>query len=552
MKHWAWTLLGTIHLVAAFSVATYHAGVFRYPLPKDRPDHAPIAGRWIDRSEYGMHQLILRGSPYARGLESGRLTAPLLLRQEQALTTRLFHLVPSWVFVGLEVFAIRIFAGVDRYLEPWMVEEMAGVAQSAPHEFDFLADGFTRQLAYHGLHEVGQMMVDQRGDLMGCTVVALPGVHSWTVGRNFDFEGGEIFDREKILKWVFPDEGHAFVSVIWAGMVGAVTGVNDQGLYVSLNAAGSEDHRRIGTPSTLVLLKILQYAKNADEALAILQREQMFITDLFVVVDARGNRAFRVEKSPHRIAIREFHEPSIVANHLIDPIFANDRTNAFRRDELTSIVRQERGESILADRARDSRSLAPIARARLALEIVRDKGVRADASGNIVPLALGNRNAIDPLIASHSVIYDGETETLYVGQGPSVSGAFTGFDLAASFRAGEPVRHGSFAADPLVSETTYRKVKDSYRALADARELLGKNRCDEANGPLSEAARLDPDTYDYLETRGDYFNCRGDRAAARSSWESALGLAPAYRSERNRLERKLDAATTGDNHGPSS
>ena len=59
------------------------------------------------------------------------------------------------------------------------------------------------------------------------------------IGRNFDFEGGRIFDDEKILKWVFPSNGIPFVSVIWAGMVGAVTGVNASGVYISINAAGT-------------------------------------------------------------------------------------------------------------------------------------------------------------------------------------------------------------------------------------------------------------------------------------------------------------------------
>jgi len=91
-----------------------------------------------------------------------------------------------------------------------MLEEMYGVSKSTSTDFDFLLDRFTRQIAYHGLHEVGQLAVDQGSDSMGCTVVALPHKRNWIIGRNFDFEGGRIFDSEKIMKWVFPERGYSF------------------------------------------------------------------------------------------------------------------------------------------------------------------------------------------------------------------------------------------------------------------------------------------------------------------------------------------------------
>jgi hypothetical protein len=526
-------------LILTWGIRMMHIGTFRPPaLPVAilaSADEPP--GAWVGRETYGINQLVLHGGPYVRGLESGRLTEPLLREQEKALTDRLFKLIPRWLFIALEPLGIEYFRGIDAYFEPWMTREMFGVSKSAPHEFDDLGDGYTRQIAYHGIHEIGQMMVDQKSDLMGCTVAAAPTKKSWILGRNFDFEGGRIFDREKIMKWVFPDEGNAFVSVIWAGMVGAVTGVNDHGLYLSINAAGTTDTRRIGTPSTLVLLKVLQYASNAEEALAILKSETLFITDIFVLLDSRAGKLYRIEKSPRQMEIIPLHGPSLVANHLVAPRFAHDETNLFRKNDLTSGARHARGEALLHAAFPEGRR-AKKADERTILGILRDKG---EIDGE--PLALGNRNAIDPLIATHSVVFNGDDQTLYVSTGPALSGAYLGFDLTASFRAQTPIRRGGLPADPRVSPQTFADVHLLEEKTVSAEKAFRHGKCRAGAKQLVEAeklvTRIGEGSYEYLTALGDREACRGDRGSAISYWKRALALHPAYRVERESLEEKI-------------
>ncbi len=526
-------------LILTWGIREFHVGTFRPPaLPVTVASSADEpTGAWVGRETYGINQLILRGPPYARGLESGRLTEPLLRMQEEELTTRLFDWIPRALFVALEPLGIAYFRGIENYFEPWMAQEMYGVSKSAPHEFDGLGDGYTRQITYHGLHEIGQMMVDQKGDAIGCTVAAVPTAASWIVGRNFDFEGGRVFDREKIMKWVFPDEGNAFVSVIWAGMVGAVTGVNEKGLYLSINAAGTKDYRRIGTPSTLVLLKILQYASTAEEALAIFRAETMFITDVFVLLDSRAGKLYRIEKSPRALEILPLAGPSIVTNHLVGARFASDPTNLFRRNELTSEARQLRGEARM-------RTLFPgTGRARKAdeakiLDVLRDKG---EVDGD--PLHLGNRGAIDSLIAAHSVVFNGDDQSLYVGEGPGVSGPFLGFDLTASFRNRTPVRRGSLPSDPRVGATTFAAVRSLEDHVVHAEREFRRGHCDAGASLLVQAGKLAAETggesYEYATALGDREACRGNLAAARPHWLRALALHPAYRAEREALTKKV-------------
>lgn len=532
-----WLLLA---LCATFAVRTYHSGVFPPPdaaalqmTPRDR-------AQWIDRGQFGMHQLVLEGAAFGRGKLAGEHTRALLERQEDELVTQLQTLIPSPTGLQLLILgSIVWFQGLDRYLEPWATAEMYGVSLSAPHRYDYLSDPFTRQIAYHGLHEVGQMMVDRGFEDMGCTVVALPVGGNWVLGRNFDFEGGRTFDEEKILKWVFPDRGNAYVSVIWAGMVGAVTGVNEHGLYLSLNAAGSDDFRRIGTPSTLVLLQALQFADSAEQALHIIEQATVFITDVYVLLDAATGRLYRIEKSPQRTVIRQEPGPVAIANHLVSEQWANDETNTFRRSELTSAFREQRGQqlveqltravsggdAILLDRAVDG-----------VLSILRDKGI--DEAGTA--LAPGSRRAIDALIATHSVLYDAARSLLYVGQGPSLAGPFSGFDLKASFDARRPVATGrALPADPLVSPERYETVRNTRKAAYEAIAVAKKGDCKGAQKALQRVTPRDAALSCVAQARGDVYACLGRRDEAISQWREALRLMPSYPHEVSTLRKQL-------------
>lgn len=521
-------------LFITWCVLVLHMGVMVPPhISPSAQDSANSSGKWIDKGRFGMHQLILSGSAYGRGLHSGRLTKDLLLKQEQILTKKLETFIPSRVAMALlEIAAIRWFWGIDAYFEPWMTEEMYGVSKSASHDFDGYADTFTRQIAYHGIHEVGQMTVDQGVENMGCTAVVLPFRDSFVIGRNFDFEAGRIFDSEKILKWVFPDNGYAFVSVIWAGMVGGVTGVNEKGVFISINAAGSKDFRRYGVPSSLVLIKALQNAKTAEEAVAVIRNEKMFITDIFVVADSTSKIAYRLEKSPTQSDVIPMTGASVVTNHLISPLWKDDSFNIFRREELTSVQRMQRGETLLKSYSNNENEAALAE--NFVLSVLRDKG---EAQG--VPLTLGNRQAIDALIATHSVIYNAADAVLYVSQGPSVAGAFTGFDLRASFALRSPVSVRTLPPDPLVPIETYWRVRASEEYIEKAQALLRNKACDQAL-PLIELARESfSQSSGYYAALGNYLDCKGQPQKARAAFKSALDLSPAYAKQRKELEGKV-------------
>lgn len=488
--------------------------------------------QWIPKEKFGIHQLILEGTPKDRGMKAGALTYELLYLQEKALQSELKYVLPNRTLQkALFFLSMRWFWGIENYLEKWMLEEMWGVSQSASHDFDFLADGYTRQIAYHGLHEVGQTMVDMNPAMMGCTVLAVPGATGWIVGRNFDFEGGEVFDEHKIMKWVFPETGSPFLSVIWAGMVGAVTGVNANGVFISINAAGTKDFRRVGTPSTLVALKALQFSKTAEEAKEIIEKSDMFITDIFVVSQSHRKILYRIEKTPKRFVTHVEENPVAITNHLISNEFKDDAINAFRRDKMTSMYRFERGQELVNRYSSMRSNRRPV---EYILDSLRDKNLKGG-----IPLPIGNRMAIDSLIATHAVVFDGDNDTLFVSQGPTLVGPFTGFDLKKSFETHTPVVVETLPKDPKVSMELRNKISQERKLLKEAK-LAFKSKNWAGAKPVLDQAILaydqDSDTYKML---GDFFKTSGDKTRAKEAYAKALELKPAYIHEKNALEREL-------------
>jgi predicted choloylglycine hydrolase len=519
-----------ILLLSTWVLSVFHHAVYPVPqvekivIDKDFLRKAT----WIDKTEAGIHQLIMTGKPYERGLLLGHYTKKLIDYQETELVNTLHKIIPSRVLLlGFQIAISRWFWGIEEYFESWMIEEMYGVSHFGSKRFDYLTDSFTRQVAYHGLHEIGQMMTDQKMEDMGCTVAALKNTDGWIIGRNFDFEGGRIFDREKIVKWVFPDEGIPFVSVTWAGMVGVVTGINRYGIYISLNAAGTKDFSRYGTPSTLIVLKALQFSKSIEEAIKIIKSEKMFISDIFVVADSESKSAYKIEKSPKETIVIPLNDSSIITNHFEAPHWKNDSINLYRKFELTSLIRQKRGEELIKIMSRPYKSES-------ALEILRDKGT--DEAGK--PLHLGNRRAIDALIATHSVIYHASKQTLYVSKGPGISGEFIGYELKASFTKKYPVTlQKKLPRDPLVSDEVFHSMQAFWKSIPEIKNAFKADDCQKGLELLQKSPVKDH--YEWYNLLGNYHRCKGNMSQSKIEKKKALSLLPAYNQEITSIKRDI-------------
>lgn len=481
---------------------------------------------FFNKSEAGVHNVFLSGTAFERGQQFGYWTQDFLGLQEKALVDKLDEVIPfKAAQYALFLASMGWFHGLDDFYQKNWIEEMYGVSFYGSKENLYFATPFTRQLAYHGIHDMGQMMIDHGMVLGACTQLAVPRSDGWLIGRNFDFEAGRVFDEDKLLKWVYPAEGEAFVSVLFSGMVGVITGINQHGVYVAINAAGSDDFTRLGTPTSLIVTKALQESKNAKQAVEVLKKSKPLITDIFVVAD-RGDTLYIVEKTPERVDVIEQKKKTVVTNHLQSESFTNDKTNQKRMKTNTTLARFHRGEALLSERV----DWSPKEMANA----LRDK---IQVNGR--PAFL-HRNSIDAMIASHSVIFDSKKMQLYVSKGPSLSEAYIGYDLEKSFAGKKPVLIGKIESDPELEGYDFYELKGQLKSIQIARKEAEAGQCEEASSLLS-LVNKEPfkNHYALKWAEASLSYCKGQMGLAITQYLDTLKLEPAYPREKELINEKL-------------
>ena len=241
---------------------------------------------WLKLNKYGIWELYVQGDPYTMGLKNGRLTKKLVHYQEEAFVEQIGQLVPSRTYLQF----LRVFLGwfnrdLLNHIPIEYQLEVAGVSKSASDEFNDIAPPFQRIMSYHGAHDMGHAL--QSMCLVGCTSLGVWNNYtadsSLLIGRNFDFYAGDRFSENKIIAFMKPVEGHAFMSVTWGGMIGVVSGMNQEGLTITLNAEPTGIPFRSKTPVSILARKILQYASTIDEAFKIAKEYETFVSESFLI-----------------------------------------------------------------------------------------------------------------------------------------------------------------------------------------------------------------------------------------------------------------------------
>jgi len=401
-----------------------------------REEFTRLGKNWR-RSREHVNEIGLVGDPWQRGYANAKLGQDLVEKQEQHLLKTAREFLPN----SASLWFVKQLVGVNnRDLPNYVTDaeklEVLGLAEGSIDHHPDDVPLYHRILNYHAVHDISHMFIDSplvsRGEIVGCTGFAAWGKASFTgdimVGRNFDFEAGPVFDEDKAILYVWPDNGIAYVHVAWAGMAGAVTGMNAEGLYIHLNAGRTTDtgFGRIGTPVSMLVRRVLEQARTIEEAHAIIRDAQVFVSDSYLVASRTDGRAVVIEKSPTHCAMREAAREGLVlqTNHFLADPFANDEANQKQIETATTMYRWARLEE-LTDRHYGN--INP----KLTLEILRDEKGKGDKE-----LGLGNRNAIDAGICSHSVVANVSRGEMWVSAGPHTFGKYIRVDVRRMLAAG--------------------------------------------------------------------------------------------------------------------
>ncbi len=425
-----------------------------YKRIKISTNHYTIGNCWLKKNKYGIWEMYLEGSPYERGLIYGMLSKELMEKQEVAFVDQINEIIPNRFFLQF----IKAFVGwfnkdIYKYIPEENQQEIFGISQSFSDKYDYIGPKYYRILNYHAAHDIGHALTDL--NMVGCTSFSvnngLSADSSLLIGRNFDFYMGDAFAEDKLIVFMKPDKGHAFASYAWAGLSGVVSGMNDKGLTVTLNASKSDIPYGAKDPISLLAREILQYAQSIDEAIAIAQKRETFVSESLLIGSAIDNKSIIIEKSPLKMDVFDSGTNLLVcANHYQSKLFVNDTVNLKNMRESDSNFRFKRMESLL-------RENFPVGTAD-AIGILRNQFAENDKF-----VGYGNPKVLNQLIAHHGIIFKPAQKMLWISAPPYQLGNFVSYDitnLAHNFGKSVLVDSMVVPADGFLLTNDFQKYED--------------------------------------------------------------------------------------------
>ena len=355
------------------------------------PGFYTLHNNWFRKSRSGLYELYVEGDPFNRGVANGKLTKELVQLQEDYFNEQIRKMVPSTFYLHFLKYFVGWFnRNLDKNVAEEYKEEIYGISNAASEKYDYIGSNYQRILNYHAAHDIGHAL--QSMALVGCTSFGTWGSiadSNMIIGRNFDFFVGDKFAEDKIVAFFHPTEGYRFMTVTWGGFIGAVSGMNEKGLTVTINAAKSSIPSGSATPVSLVAREILQYAGNIQEAIGIARKRKMFVSESFLVGSAEDNKAVIIEKTPDSLDIYDPQKKFIVcANHFQSRGLSNTQSNKEQISESASNYRFQRVMELLDTNGGNT--------VQKTVSLLRDQ--RGLHNSNI---GMGNEKAINQLSLIH-------------------------------------------------------------------------------------------------------------------------------------------------------
>lgn len=492
---------------------------------------------WLRKSESGLWEMYVEGKPFERGVAFGRLTSELLAYQEQTFVDQIYELVPSKSYLNfLKYFVAWFNRNLDGYIIEEYKEEIYGVSLSASHAFDYIGSGYQRQLNYHAAHDIGHAL--QGLNMVGCTSFSFWNQKSadktLVVGRNFDFYAGDKFAENKIVCFYNPSAGYKFMMISWAGMTGVVSGMNEKGLTITINASKSSIPTSAKTPVTLLAREILQYASTIDEAYTIAQKRKLFVSESLMIGSLKDNRTAIIEKSPGAMDIFLSDTCYIVcANHFQGAAFAHDKTNLENIRTTDSYYRFRRASELLAQ--------YPVMDVPKTAAILRNRyGIGGIDAG------MGNET-LNQLIAHHAVIFKPSKLLVWVSAPPYQLGKFVAYDLNKVFHLDKKsiVENKEIYEKELtipVDSFLYSVEYKNYLRYKEMTRMLKKYKgTKEVLSPhfVNEYIASNPKFYQTYLHLAEYFEKKGEKDKAIYFCQQALGNVIPRLDEKLKIEKKL-------------
>jgi isopenicillin-N N-acyltransferase-like protein len=473
----------------------------------------------------GLTVLRLTGPPAALGAAHGRLLATDLPAQHAALAPLLRHAVANQaLFDGLtHDWRVRwryrlLDDGIPGHQLVEIAHVLAGARQAAENVPEY--ESFVRAQAAIdlGLPAPWSPGADFRAVTRATSFVAAlrdPSGDRLLVGRSLALpgaaDGGDAAAARPVVSFVRSPDVIAFASVGWPGLVGALTGVNAEGIAVLVHpvyAAGGE-RAPAAQPAALLARDVLENAHSLDDAIAVIEHAPPLGAAAFMLIDGPERTWAVVERGPAGSSVRR-NDPAVVTDVFTSDAFADDPENDRATRMRPSLLRARRADKLLHGRLSGPADV---------LAILRDD---RDLGG--APLPLGHRGALRDPSAVHTVLLDASTMVLWVADGPDAGGRFRAFDLRHELGNAPAAPPEDFPALSEDDPSAARAVRRARGHLRSARQMADAGQVSRARELVMRALILTPDLPEALILAGELAREAGDREAAEGYFRRCLEI----------------------------
>lgn len=497
-----------------------------------------LGNNWAKKIGDDLYVCYTEGNPEARGYAYGALLPDLMSYQKRALLRRMEETVKGeWYRKFLCRFVRFYNSGIQEYLTDEQCRELYGLSLADTNDFDELAEPYELQLNLHAAHDIGHAMQDYM--LVGCSSFVLNGEKTkdstLLFGRNFDFYCGDEFAKTKVISVCKPDSGYAFVSVSWGGMLGVLSGMNEKGLAVCINASKLDIPKSVAMPISMLVRHILIHCKSIDEAYAEAKKMKTFVAENIVIASAYDNDMATIEKSPEEIELYRSSDKDMLlcTNHFQSEKFMQNERNLMNINQTDTKYRIELLAELLGK---------------------KEKFDAEDAMGVLLNpygkggenIGFGNEMAINQLIAHHSVVFEPDSFNIYVCTQPKDFNPYVKFNLQDILNVvvethGRASNDFGRASDYKIA-CQYISVADSVRQSDEYRGYKGylylKSRKDLTSFP-DELPKMNPMFFEAHDIAGDLYLRRNDIKSACDEWQKALECKIPKLAQRKAIEDKI-------------
>lgn len=490
---------------------------------------------YLLKNKQNLWELYSQGNPYQLGLTSGALLEKLYKKQDSIFYQKLNSFVPSQRKQKILFHFLKWFnRDIEKNIIPEYQAELYGISHYSDTVFNRYIPAYQRSMYLHAAHDIGHALQDLM--LVGCSSLVVWGDKTpdgkLLIGRNLDFYVGDDFAQNKLISFVKPSSGIPFMSVSWAGMIGVVSGMNYEGLTVTINASKSDIPFKAKTPISLLCREILQYASTLEEAVEIAKKRSVFVSENILVASAKDKKAIIIEISPRKIDVFESpnYDNLICTNHFQSDGYLSDKKNIKQIKETHSFYRYQKIQELL----QKSNKISP----EYMAEILRNtEGL------NKKFLGYGNEKAINQLLAHHGIIFKPEEKLVWVSSSPYQLGEFVCYDLEKIFNSdfqgviSAQTQERNIPKSKFLSTKEYENY-EKYRILEHKIETDLKINKFIDNQSVMQLENLNPDYWKAYFIIGKVLLQNKDKRA-KIYFEKSLSLEIPYSDERQEVEKYL-------------